>query len=91
MRDNTKLLDSMVPAVLERLNDPKNVLKGDFPDKLVEAIRLYRLEHDEIIQELLSYPHDFEKIRYEMADAIVCLSFGIQICNKLLTDIETVL
>lgn len=87
MRDNTKLLDSMVSAVLERLNDPKNMLKGDFPDKLVEAIRLYRLEHDEIMQELLSYPPDFEKIRYEAADAIVCLSFVIQITDRLIKDI----
>ena len=86
MRVNTTLLDSMFIAVLERLNDPKNVLKGDFPEKLSEALRLYRLEHDEIIQEVMQYPPDFEKLRYEMADAIVCLSFGIQVCDNLIKN-----
>ena len=86
MRDNAKLIEAMNIAVTERLNDKKNVLKGDFPEKLSEALRLYRLEHEEILAEVMEYPPDFEKLRYEIADAIVCLSFGIQICDNLINN-----
>lgn len=85
-RDYKKLLESMEKAVMERLTDRKNEVKGDFPDKLSEALRLYRLEHDEIMAEVMEYPPDFEKLRYECADAIVCLSFGIQICDNLINN-----
>jgi hypothetical protein len=81
MRDNVKLIESMNIAVTERLDDKKNVIKGDFPSKLSEA-----LEHDEILMEVLQYPPDFEKLRYECADAVVTLSFCIQILDNLINN-----
>ena len=86
MRDNQKLLEQANKATMERLTDPKNVIKGDFPEKLSEALRLYRLEHEEILAEVMEYPPDFEKLRYEIADTIVTLSFGIQICDNLINN-----
>ena len=84
MRDNAKLIEAMNIAVIERLCDKKNVLKGDFPEKLAEALRLYWLEHDEILAEVMEYPPDFEKLRYECADGIVCLAFAISCLDRLI-------
>jgi len=84
MRDNQKLLERANKATMERLTDPKNVIKGDFPEKLSEALRLYRLEHEEILAEVMEYPPDFEKLRYEIADGIVCLAFAISCLDRLI-------
>ena len=86
MRDYKKLLEASNAAVLERLTDKKNEVKGDFPEKLSEALRLYRLEHEEILAEVMEYPPDFEKLRYECADAIVCLSFAVAALDRLIAE-----
>ena len=86
MRDNAKLIEAMNIAVIERLCDKKNEAKGDFPEKLSEALRLYRLEHEEILAEVMEYPPDFEKMRYECADAVVCLSFAITALDRLIAE-----
>jgi hypothetical protein len=82
MRDNTVLIRRTIRAMLERLDDPKNSCKGNFPVDITEIVDLYREEIMELEAELMAKSLDWERVRYEAADLAVCLSFLIAECDR---------
>jgi len=86
MRDYEALLETMLKPVMERLTDPKNVAKGDFPDDPKEIMDLFYLELNELEVELGDLLHSsgrIDRIIYEASDVIVCLSFLIKKCTEI--------
>lgn len=81
-RNNTELLASLNTAMLERLNDPKNISKGSFPQEILEIAGLLKKEIIELDNELTALAVDYDKIRYECADVAVCLSFLTKRCDN---------
>jgi NTP pyrophosphatase (non-canonical NTP hydrolase) len=82
MRNNTVLIRHTIRAMLERLDDPKNSCKGDFPVGITEIVDLYREEVMELEAEFMAKNLDWERVRYEAADLAVCLSFLIAACDR---------
>jgi NTP pyrophosphatase (non-canonical NTP hydrolase) len=82
MRNNTVLIRHTIRAMLERLDDPKNSCKGDFPVDIAEIVDLYREEVMELEAEFMAKNLDWERVRYEAADLAVCLSFLISECDR---------
>lgn len=83
MRDTIGLLSGSMKAMIERVEDPKNASKGEFPTDMAEAVSLYYDEIRELDYELTTDEGiDFERTRYEAADVMVCLAMIINICDK---------
>lgn len=96
MRDNKKLIDALSAAMTERLNDPKNVAKGDFPTDFETILELYNQEAQEVIEAIdklksvldrhgyLEVKQCVEHLRSELADLSVCSAFFIKMFDGLL-------
>lgn len=96
MRDNKKLIESLSLAMTERLNDPKNVAKGDFPTDFDTILGLYNQEAQEVIEAIdmlksvldrhgyIEVKQCIEHLRSELADLSVCSAFFIQLFDGLL-------
>ena len=85
-RDNIELIAVLRTAMTERLNDPKNVSKGDWCELYTEEMidKLYE-EIDEVKIELPASKsftglsiRRLHAIRYELADLAVVCGFLIQ-------------
>jgi len=85
-RNNKALLESLNKAVTERLDDPKNVEKGEFPKLMGIVIDGIDEEYTEVISEcskaietgkLIS-----KRLREELADLATFCAFGIVLCDK---------
>jgi NTP pyrophosphatase (non-canonical NTP hydrolase) len=96
MRDNKKLIESLSLAMTERLDDPKNVAKGDFPTDFESILELYEQEAKEVIEAIdllksvldrrgyLEVAQCIKHLRSELADLSVCSAFFIQLFDGLL-------
>jgi len=86
MRDNKKLLKALKKAVIERLDDPKNVEKGDFPKHIGIVIDGIDEEYTEVIAECSKAIETgniiSKRLREELADLATFCAFGIVLCDK---------
>jgi len=85
MRNYEELLTHANKAMMERLTDPKNVAKGDFPirlgiiaDGIVEEYHEIMMEFDKARRTAVM---DKERLRSELSDLMVACSFGIILCD----------
>jgi NTP pyrophosphatase (non-canonical NTP hydrolase) len=70
-RSNNELLLHAETAMLERMNDPKNVKKGAWDGSIKEIMQGVIEEYLEVLQEYNADFKDAEKLRYETADLMV--------------------
>ena len=86
MRNNKDLLESLIKAITERLDDPKNVEKGEFPKELAEVLLGIDEEYKEVLGEtelaIKTGKLNAKRLRSELADLALYCAFGIAVCDK---------
>jgi NTP pyrophosphatase (non-canonical NTP hydrolase) len=81
MRDVRELLNHGMNAASERLNDPKNVEKGDFPINVMTSFFMFTEEAEELKIEV-QVGKDYARIREEIGDCIAILSMMAKACDN---------
>jgi hypothetical protein len=76
-----KMLTGGIKAQWERLNDPKNAIKGKFTEDIGDAVDNIEEEYEELFDEL-NINFDYKRIREEAADLKNYLDNLIMICDK---------
>lgn len=82
MRNNFDLINQANIAMKERLNDPKNVVKGNFPTDINELFFFAMDEMRELAEEVKASKWDYERIASEAADAMNYLAMIIKSANE---------
>jgi NTP pyrophosphatase (non-canonical NTP hydrolase) len=83
MRNNDVLLGSLTKAVFERLDDPKNKEKGEFPTDIRTILEGIDEEYDEVHKEIFTGRKiNKQALRSELADLATFCAFGIALCDK---------
>ncbi len=93
MRDWLRLIAPVLKAVKERHDDPKNMAKGDYFTDVFEAWVKFNEESREASDEIMKYLNGNEdkqevlkRLRYELADVILCAAMAINAVEKELND-----
>lgn len=77
------MLTGGIKAQWERLNDPKNSIKGNFPEDIEKIKKYIDEEEGELDVELCEKEeYDYKRIREEAADLKNYLDSLILICDK---------
>jgi hypothetical protein len=85
MRSETGLVSAGVKAQLEKLYEPRNKDKGDFPDNIQLLLVKLHGEYKELKTEIeaMDYtPESYERIRLEAADVANFAHMIILACDK---------
>jgi NTP pyrophosphatase (non-canonical NTP hydrolase) len=77
-----EMLCDGIKAQWERLDDPKNAIKGIFPESIGDVVDFIEEEYIELFIEIEKSPFRYERIREEAADLKNYLDNLILICNK---------
>lgn len=77
-----EMLCGGIKAQWERLADPKNTIKGTFPESIGDVVDLIHEEYLELLLEIEKSPFIYERIRDESADLKNYLDNLILICDK---------
>lgn len=87
LQDKRNEIESMIQLGSEAmrfvLNREKNLIKLSFPTDLLELYFLSVEEMDELRDELAAGKIDYEKIKYEAADACAYLFKIIEVCGRM--------
>lgn len=81
MRETGDVLFSGMATAWERLNDPKNTKKGDFPESIIGTFNLLAVEVEELAAECTDFP-EWERVWQEAGDVIAFASIIANIARE---------